>query len=252
MTLTRLASTVDPREFDTNVSHDLRSSIRGIATYSSFLLEDYHEELGEDGTEMLESIARLTDRLEQQIQGLLHHIRAGRDVGEPEQVCTRDAVASVEESLHSTFTARGCTFQIVGELPEVCCCRATLTDVLYQLINNACLYNDGPQPSVEVASHSSEEGPVLSVKDNGIGIAPDHLDLVFTMFRRLHDRDAYGGGIGAGLTIARELVDAHGGQIWVESELGEGSTFSFTLGKAQPCAESTGSGNSDSAQTSAG
>ena len=114
----------------------------------------------------------------------------------------------------------------------------------YNLIGNAIKYNDRSQKWVEIGfiegngeetKATSEPATALDnpctfyVRDNGIGVSLQHIEKIFQIFRRLHGRDDYGGGTGAGLTIARKIVERHGGRIWVESTLNEGSTFYFTL-----------------------
>ncbi|MDQ3556775.1 MAG: ATP-binding protein [Gemmatimonadota bacterium] len=104
--------------------------------------------------------------------------------------------------------------------------------VFQNLISNAIKYTDKSERWVEVGWNDPEaEGapPVLYVRDNGIGIAPRHWDAIWRIFRRLHGRDRFGGGAGAGLTIVKKLVERHGGRIWLESESGQGTTFYFTL-----------------------
>jgi light-regulated signal transduction histidine kinase (bacteriophytochrome) len=108
-------------------------------------------------------------------------------------------------------------------------------EVFRNLIANAVKYNTRPSGRwVEVGARPPENGqpiPVLYVQDNGIGIAPEHHQAVFRIFKRLHARDEFGGGIGSGLAIVKRIVERHGGRVWIESSLDEGATFLFTLGQ---------------------
>ena len=107
--------------------------------------------------------------------------------------------------------------------------------VLENLIANAMKYNDQARPRIEIGLMDSPV-PTIFVQDNGIGIAENHREAIFDVFRRLHGRDEYGGGTGAGLAIARKHVERHGGRLWVESAPGGGSRFLFTL-EADPALE---------------
>jgi two-component system, chemotaxis family, sensor kinase Cph1 len=109
--------------------------------------------------------------------------------------------------------------------------------VFANLVTNAIKYNDKPQRWIEIgvvetprrgAGDAARE-PTLYVRDNGIGIPDRHLETVFRIFKRLHARDQYGGGTGAGLTIVRKIIERHNGRVWIESTLGEGTTVFFTL-----------------------
>ena len=130
-------------------------------------------------------------------------------------------------------------------LPHVMCDRTRVREVLVNLLSNALKYNDKADKRVEVGYVAAQETSlrhtfpggtggtdgqtVFYVRDNGIGIAPRHFDQIFKLFKRLHGRDEYSGGTGAGLTIVRKLIERHRGQVWPESVIGEGSTFFFTL-----------------------
>jgi light-regulated signal transduction histidine kinase (bacteriophytochrome) len=125
-----------------------------------------------------------------------------------------------------------------------------ISEVYFNLIANAVKYNDKEHKWVEIgyqmtdnrtdgtsgAAHSGgrSAGPVLYVRDNGIGIQERHYDRIFSIFQRLHAREKFGGGIGAGLTIVKKIVERHNGKIWVASEYGQGTTFYFTLAESGP------------------
>jgi signal transduction histidine kinase len=100
--------------------------------------------------------------------------------------------------------------------------------VLTNLISNALKYNDKGERWVEIGMEDGDP-PRYYVRDNGIGISDDATDRIFEIFRRMHGKEEFGGGVGAGLTIARRTVERHGGKLWLESSLGQGSTFFFTL-----------------------
>lgn len=217
-------------------SHDLKEPLRGIHNYSAFLLEDYQDRLEDDGKAKLRALMDLTRRLEALTDDLLHYSRVGQtklaiqetDIG----ALVRDVVATMESSL----AERGGAVVVAPDMPVVRCDPTRVGEVFRNLIVNGAKYNDRPDKMVEVGWRQMPEhgpGPVFFVKDNGIGIRERHFDKIFKIFKRLHGRDRYGGGTGSGLTIARKIVERHGGQIWVESEVGVGSSFFFSIGKGE-------------------
>ena len=116
-----------------------------------------------------------------------------------------------------------------GELPEVVHNRAQLAQVFQNLISNSLKYRAGEPPRVRISAVEDGADWVFSVTDNGLGIDPQHSDLVFDPFKRLHGREYPGTGVG--LAICRRIVERHGGRIWVESAIGQGASFNFTI----PC-----------------
>src|SRR5690606_27066664 len=113
------------------------------------------------------------------------------------------------------------------------CDAVRVREVFHNLIANAVKYNTQPERRVEIGVRGFENGdtPIFYIRDNGIGIPPEHQNAVFRIFKRLHARDEFGGGTGSGLAIVKRIVERHGGRVWVESAVDEGSTFLFTLGK---------------------
>jgi light-regulated signal transduction histidine kinase (bacteriophytochrome) len=116
-----------------------------------------------------------------------------------------------------------------GHLPIVTGNALRIREVFQNLIVNAAKYNDKKEKLVEVGWEVKEATPVFYVRDNGIGIPQQHRENIFRIFKRLHEQNKFGGGTGAGLTIAKKIVERHGGRIWVESSVGVGTTFFFTL-----------------------
>lgn len=226
-------SNKDLDDFAYIASHDLKEPLRGIHNFSSFLIEDYSEKLDDEGRSKLETLMRLTHRMETLIDSLLQFSRLGRVDLAIDQVDLNETVAEVLESLAITLQESGTQVRIPRRLPTVRADRARVGEIFYNLIVNGVKYNDKPEKWIEIGAieESDSEGqpPVFYVRDNGIGIAGKHHESVFRIFKRLHGRDKFGGGTGAGLTIAKKIVERHHGRIWLESSAGEGTTFYFTL-----------------------
>ena len=222
-------------------SHDLKEPLRGIHNYSLFLLEDYADRLDADGVHKLETLVRLSQRMEGLIESLLQLSRVGRADLLVADVDPTAVLAAVAELLGPRFEQTHTTFTVAGPLPTVRADGVRLQEVFYNLISNGMKYNDQSAKTVavglvppaamadDVPSAASGRFHTFYVRDNGIGIDARHQTNIFKLFKRLHAQDKYGGGTGAGLAIAKKMVEKHGGSLWVESESGQGSTFYFTL-----------------------
>jgi chemotaxis family two-component system sensor kinase Cph1 len=227
-------------------SHDLKEPLRGIHNYSSFLIEDYADVLNEDGVTKLQTLVRLTQRMEDLINSLLHFSRLGRVELDLKPTELNELLQTVLDVL-SISLDQTVDIRIPRLLPTVMCDRVQMSEVFTNLISNAIKYNDRAAKWVEIGfldpvrssrkrhvdnDEASEIVTTFYVKDNGIGIPEHHLNNIFRIFKRLHGPSKYGGGTGAGLTITKKIVERHSGEIWVESIPGEGSTFYFTLPQA--------------------
>lgn len=221
-------------------SHDLKEPLRGIHTFSHFLLEDYADKLDAAGVDKLRTLMRLTQRMESLIESLLHYSHVGRTELALERTDVQEVVEETLELLAARLQDGRVDVRIPTRLPIVQADRVRVGEIFNNLIINAVKYNDKADRWIEIgcATSPGENGAmrqVFYVRDNGIGIAAQHHEAVFRIFRRLHGREEYGGGTGAGLTIVRKIVERHSGRIWLVSQPGVGSTFYFTLGEAGEC-----------------
>lgn len=216
-------------EFTYIASHDLKEPLRGIHNYARFIAEDYADKLDAGGQHMLKSVSEQAERMQRLIEDLLEIARLGR---EPMQRRETELDAVVDEVLASlAFSLAEKKVEVrKGTLGRIVCDRVRVAEVFRNLVTNALKYNDKPVPIVEIGRRESATGePEFFVQDNGIGIKPDFHARVFAPFKRLHAKDAYGGGSGVGLAIVKRIVEAHGGHIGVSSTPGSGATFAFTL-----------------------
>lgn len=213
-------------DFTYIASHDLKEPLRGISAYCGILLEDYQDRLDDNGRRMMGTLVTLCQRLSQLIDDLLVYCRAGR-MPELVEVELEEVLDDVLATLSPAIEARGGVVRRLGRLPRVRGDARLLGMVLQNLISNGLKFNCSERPTVEIGTTGGEQ-PAAFVRDNGIGIESRHHEAVFAIFRRLHARDQYE-GTGAGLAIARKIVEQHGGRLWLKSEPGQGSTFFFTL-----------------------
>jgi len=219
-------------EFSHVVSHDLKEPLRTIETFSGFILEDYEERLDEEGVEYLHTLRRTSSRMRQLINDLLSLARVHVDAASFERINTQRLLDEIQEDLDARL--RGVSLSIADGLPPVRGSRVRISELFSNLIVNAIKYNDKALPTVRVTW--SEDGRPdmvrFSIEDNGIGIEKRYQERIFGIFEKLNPREDYE-GTGAGLAICKRIVEEHGGQIWVDSEVGKGSTFYFTIPKAR-------------------
>ena len=222
-------------------SHDLKEPLRGIHRYAHQLL-DTATALDDANRRRVENLMRLTVRMDSLLDSLLHFSRVGRMELEVEDT---DLNAVLEEAIEMIGARRPdsrCSIEVPRSLPKVLGDPVRLREIYSNLLANAIKYTQRASARIEVGYLAADEGvarphaPVESarqaiyyVRDDGIGIDRRHHEQVFRMFKRMHERDDYGGGVGAGLTIVQKLVQRHGGRIWLDSSLGVGTTFYFTL-----------------------
>jgi chemotaxis family two-component system sensor kinase Cph1 len=210
-------------------SHDLKEPLRGVHHLASFLKRGQEGRFDDEGRQQLETILKLTRRMDDLIESLLQYSRTGRVelMLEP-----HDMDELVDEALMSCrrlITDHPADIRRPMPLETVVCDRVRVREVLSNLISNAVKYNDKANRWVEIGVER-EGATRYYVRDNGIGIPASATDRIFDIFRRVHGEHEFGGGVGAGLTISRKTVERHGGRLWVESEPDKGSTFYFTLG----------------------
>jgi PAS domain S-box-containing protein len=222
-------------QFTYVVSHDLKEPLRTLEAFSTFLAQDYGEQLGPEGRGFINHLVSASRRLGSLISDLLQLGQAGRILNTPRPVDLRDAVRTVVSDLHDLIQRKEAVVRLDESLtrcPTVSGDAPRLMQLLANLVGNGLKYNTSDRPEVVVGFRpeaSIEDGLVtLFVRDNGIGIDPQYHEQIFQLFRRLHHRDEYE-GTGAGLAICQKIVEAHGGRIWVESSAGHGTTFVFTL-----------------------
>ncbi|WP_395668785.1 ATP-binding protein [Rhodoferax sp.] len=222
-------------------SHDLKEPLRGINRYAHQLLENA-QTMSKEDHQRIDSLMRLTQRMDSLLNSLLHFSRVGRTNLEFETVNLNELVEDTLEMIGVRPEDNSCCIHIPKPLPTIECNPVRVREIFANLISNAIKYNTHAQPLVELTSIAPDDALALRtappqargqiiycVRDDGIGIEQRHFDQIFRMFKRLHGRDAFGGGMGAGLTVVQKVVQRHGGAIWLESTVGVGSCFYFTL-----------------------
>jgi len=229
--------------------HDLKEPLRGINKYAHRLLEDAQAGRVPDPGR-IEWLLRMTVRMDTLLNALLHFSRVGRLALELEPIALGIVLVEAMDMLGARLAESKVEVRVPRPLPVARCDRVRVREIFSNLISNAAKYNGNPHTWVEIgfigphdvspagarpasAPSETENQTIFYVRDNGIGIDARHKDRVFAIFKRLHAADAFGGGSGAGLTIVRKMVEQHRGRIWFDSQLGEGTTFYFTLADAK-------------------
>ncbi len=217
-------------DFTYVVSHDLKEPLITIEGYSKIVQNEYRGAVDADGQGYLSSIVQATSRMKGLIDDLLTLSRLGRVSELQQTVPVANVIADVLNDFEFTFRARHASVHVPPALPEVRYNPTQLSMVFRNLISNGLKFNTRPEPRIDIGFAEGEKEFAFSVADNGIGIEQQHFDRIFVIFQRLHRNEDYQ-GTGAGLTIVKKIVENHRGRIWVESEVGKGTTFHFTIPK---------------------
>ena len=215
-------------DFTYIISHDLKEPLRSIDAFSKFIADDYKDKLDEQGRFYIERVRMNASRMQKLIEDLLEISRIERKKNILEEVEAEELIEEVKLRMEVRIKEKNVQITIRDKLPRVYCDRVRLTEVFANLISNAIKFNDKPMPLIEIGSSEKEGFYEFYVKDNGPGIEEQYFDKIFEIFQRLGKRED-NEGTGAGLTIVKKIVQMHKGKIWVESKVGEGTIFRFTI-----------------------
>ncbi|HET6763938.1 MAG TPA: ATP-binding protein, partial [Longimicrobiaceae bacterium] len=220
-------SNADLEQFAYVASHDLQEPLRMVASYTQLLARRYRDRLDDDAREFIAYAVDGVTRMQALINDLLAYSRAGARTS---PAAPADLNAVMERALVSLAAAieesdAAVTYDALPRLPVD---GSQIAQVLQNLIGNALKFRGTEPPRVHVSAGHAGGAWTFSVRDNGIGIAPEFADRIWVIFQRLHSRAEYA-GTGIGLAICKKIVERHGGRIWVQPAPGGGSDFRFTL-----------------------
>ena len=217
------------QQFAYALSHDLQAPLRNIGTLTALLVRRNSEILDKDSKEYAQLIVTGVQRMESMIKGLLDYTTATVDIQDRAVSNSNTVLEQVLHNLRYLIDTEGAVITC-DELPVVQANDDRLGQVFSNLITNAIKYRGSQKPKIHVSATDRGTEWIFKVKDNGIGIDMQHADEIFVLFKRLHSSEQYDGS-GIGLAVCKTVIERFGGQIWVESEPGKGSTFCFTIPK---------------------
>jgi chemotaxis family two-component system sensor kinase Cph1 len=202
-----------------------------VSSYTQLLLRRYGDKLDGNAQEFMAYIVDGAARMKQLIEDLLAYSRVGTRSKEFHPLALDAPLRRAINNLRASIEEAGASITY-DALPTVEADELQLSQLFQNLIGNALKFRSASVPRIHVSAREAEHEWELAVKDNGLGIEPAYFERIFMVFQRLHSKGEYP-GTGIGLAICKKVVERHGGRIWVESQLGEGSRFMFTLPKKQ-------------------
>jgi light-regulated signal transduction histidine kinase (bacteriophytochrome) len=218
----------DLSNFAHMVSHDLKDPLNTISSIVELIKIQFEDKLGSEGSELIDFISNSTGRMKNLITDILEFSSIGERKDMTKLDCN-ELVHIIQQDLKAKIEATGTSIE-VGNLPVINGYRTEMRVLFQNLVSNAIKFNrPGESPKIKISAQE-KDGWTFSVEDNGIGIAEENQEKIFSIFQRLHDRSEYE-GTGIGLAHCKKIIDLHKGDIWVESEPGKGSTFNFTIPK---------------------
>ena len=220
-------SNEDLQQFAYVASHDLQEPLRMVASYTQLLAERYRDQLDEKAQKFIHYAVDGAARMQSLIRDLLSFSRVDTHAEDFEMIDAHQALGMAIANLKAMIDETG-ALVTTDDLPCVRADKTQLVQVFQNLINNGIKFRSNELSRIHINALQKDGCWLFSVKDNGIGIDPKYKDKVFVVFQRLHTRDAYP-GTGIGLALCKRILDRHRGQIWFESNPGQGTTFYFTI-----------------------
>ncbi len=217
----------DLEQFAYVASHDLQEPLRMVRSYVELLARRYTGQLDADADDFIGFAIEGTQRMQSLIQGLLSYSRLESMAPSSLVISVPAIIEQVLANLHLVISERRVVVQ-QGALPQVLGDPSQITQLFQNLIDNAIKFNLSERPTIVITAQPQGDEWRFAIEDNGVGIAPEHYDRVFQIFQRLNARDEYP-GTGLGLPLCKKIVERHGGRLWLESRVGAGTTFFFTL-----------------------
>lgn len=220
-------SNVELQQFAYVASHDLQEPLRTVASFTQLLAKRYHDKLDDKAREFINFAVDGSKRMQTLINDLLAYSRVGTQAKPLEPLDCNTLLDRVLKSLERAI--RDTSAVITRDaLPHVLADEVQLGQLFQNLIGNALKFCNQKPPRIQISAEPAGQLWKLSIRDNGIGISPEHKERIFVIFQRLHTQQQYP-GTGIGLAICKKIVERHGGHIWVEPAPGGGSIFSFTI-----------------------
>ena len=217
------------KDFASIISHDLKAPLRGIKTLANWILEDCRDKFDEKANEQMQLLLSRAERMYNLIDGVLQYSRVGRSDDGQDMV---DLDNFIREIIDMVTPPENIEVTIENKLPAFKCQETHMMQLFQNLLVNAIKYMDKPQGKIKIGVLEEGDFWKFSVSDNGPGIEEKHFERIFKMFQALSVKEEFE-GTGVGLTVAKKIVDLYGGKIWIESVVGQGSTFFFTLPKQE-------------------
>ena len=213
------------KEFAYVVSHDLKAPLRAIGSLADWISSDYKEKLDEKGQELLHLLTKRIKRMHNLIEGVLQLSRIGHSEEEKVRINLNHLVKEVIEMIGPSPDIE---IKLEDNLPSIPCEQTRMNQIFQNLINNAVKYMDKSRGQIKVGCAPDNSFWKFYISDNGPGIEKKYYNKIFQIFQTLKSRDEFE-STGIGLSVVKKSVEMYGGRIWVESKVGQGSTFFFTL-----------------------
>jgi PAS domain S-box-containing protein len=224
-----VSSNIELERFAYVASHDLQEPLRMVTSFLQLFRKRYEGKIDETADQYIHFAVDGAERMKTLIMDLLEYSRVGSSAEVFQETDLNELLKELREVFSKTCEEKNATIHVEA-MPIVKANKTQLFQLFQNLVSNALKYHSGRAPEIVISCEEKEDEYVFSVKDNGIGIDPSFHEKIFVIFHRLHSRSEYG-GTGIGLAICKKIAERHGGKIWVESELGKGSNFFFSISR---------------------